>query len=54
MKISDSRRGQATVEYLLTTLVLVTVFAGMYGFMQRQLRTLFIKAGTKILATHYY
>jgi hypothetical protein len=47
------RRGQAAVEYLLTTMVLVTCFAGMYGFMQGQLKKLFIAAGTKILGTYY-
>ena len=48
-----SRRGQAAVEYILTTLVLVTCFAAMYGFIQRELKKLFILAGTKILATYY-
>jgi hypothetical protein len=47
------RRAQATIEYLLTTMTLVVVFAGMYGFMQSQLKTLFVAAGTKILATYY-
>lgn len=41
------------VEYLLTTVTLVTVFAGMYGFLQGQLRRLFIIAGTKILTPYY-
>jgi Flp pilus assembly pilin Flp len=45
-------RGQTTVEYLLTTVALVTVFAGMYGFLQGQLRTLFRIAGVKILSTY--
>jgi len=45
--------GQAAVEYLLTTLTLVTCFAGLYGFMQGQVKELFIKAGMAILATHY-
>jgi len=48
-----ARRGQATVEYLLTTLVLVTCFAAMYGFMQGELKKLFIIAGKKILNTYY-
>ncbi len=41
--------GQTVVEYLLTTLTLVTVFAGMYGFLQAQLKVLFQAAGLKIL-----
>ena len=48
-----ARAGQAAVEYILTTMVLVTCFAAMYGFMQGQLRKLFIIAGRKILATYY-
>lgn len=47
------RAAQAAVEYLLTTLILVTLFAGLYGFLQNQLRGLFILAGTKILKTYY-
>jgi hypothetical protein len=45
--------GQTVVEYLLTTVTLVTVFAAMYGFLQGQLRRLFIIAGVKILKTYY-
>lgn len=41
------------VEYLLTTVTLVTVFAAMFGFLQGQLRRLFIIAGVKILKTYY-
>jgi hypothetical protein len=47
------RSGQAAVEYILTTMVLVTCFAAMYGFIQGQLKLLFILAGKKILATYY-
>jgi len=47
------KRGQTAVEYLLTTVTLVTVFAGMYGFLQGQLRTLFQIAGIKILTPYY-
>jgi hypothetical protein len=46
------RSGQAAVEYLLTTLFLVTCFAGMYGFMQQQLTTLFVSGGKLILTTY--
>lgn len=48
-----SRLGQTAVEYLLTTMTLVTVFASMYGFLQGQLRKLFVAAGTKILMAYY-
>ena len=41
------------VEYLLTTLTLVTVFAGMFGFLQGQLRNLFKIAGMKILSPYF-
>ncbi len=47
------RKGQTAVEYLLTTLTLVTVFAGMYGFLQGQLKGLFKIAGVKILTPYY-
>jgi hypothetical protein len=45
--------GQTVVEYLLTTLTLVTVFAGMYGFLQGQLKNLFKMAGMLILAPRF-
>lgn len=41
------------MEYLLTTVTLVTVFAGMYGFLQGQLKTLFKIAGLKILTPYF-
>lgn len=47
------KKGQTVVEYLLTTVTLVTVFAGMYGFLQGQLRNLFKLAGVKILTPYY-
>ena len=47
------KRGQTVVEYLLTTLTLVTVFAGMYGFLQGQLKILFKVAGMKILTPYF-
>ena len=47
------REGQTVVEYLLTTVALVTVFAGMYGFLQGQLKTLFTLAGKKILTPYH-
>jgi hypothetical protein len=47
------KKGQTVVEYLLTTVTLVTVFAGMYGFLQGQLKILFKLAGVKILTPYY-
>gem|GEM_PF-2271380 len=41
--------GQTVVEYLLTTLLLVTVFTGMFGVLQSSLKRLFIAGGTVIL-----
>jgi len=47
------RRAKRPVEYLLTTLTLVTIFAGMYGFLHGALRKLFISAGVRILTSYY-
>ncbi len=47
------KRGQTAVEYLLTTVTLVTVFAGMYGFLQGQLKGLFKIAGMRILTPYF-
>lgn len=52
-RIFQGARGQTAVEYLLTTLALVTVFASLYGFMQGQVRRLFVAAGIKILTSYY-
>ena len=52
-KMWRSVAGQSAVEYLLTTVTLVTVFASMYGFLQGQLKQLFIQAGMKILTSYY-
>ncbi len=46
------KAGQTAVEYLLTTLVLTMVFAGMYGFMQKQLTGLYRRAA-KVILTSY-
>ena len=51
-RIVRGRSGQTAVEYLLTTLALTMVFAGMFGFLQGQLRRLFTIAGVKILSTY--
>lgn len=41
------------MEYLLTTLILVTVFSTMFGFMQGQLKNLFTQAAIAILRSYY-
>lgn len=51
-RIVKGKGGQTAIEYLLTTVALVTVFAGMYGFLQGQLKKLFTIAGVKILSTY--
>lgn len=53
MKRCYKEKGQTVVEYLLTTLTLVTLFASMYGFLQGELRKLFVMAGYKILTAYY-
>ena len=52
-RMIKGKRGQTAVEYLLTTVTLATVFAGMYGFLQGQLRMFFRIAGIKILPPYY-
>ncbi|MFI5360660.1 MAG: hypothetical protein ACHQ49_01720 [Elusimicrobiota bacterium] len=51
-RIVRGKGGQTVVEYLLTTLTLVTVFAGMYGFLQGQLKVIFKAAGMVILTPY--
>ncbi len=51
--LRKSEAGQTAVEYLLTTLSLMVVFVGLYGFLQGQLKTLFIKAGMAILTAYH-
>ncbi len=53
LRMARQRPGQAAVEYILTTMVLVTCFAAMYGFIQGELKKLFIRAGIVILKTYY-
>jgi hypothetical protein len=47
------RTGQSAVEYLLTTVTLVTVFAGMYGFIQSSAKTQFQAAARMILRSYF-
>ena len=51
-RITRGKSGQTAVEYLLTTVALTMVFAGMFAFLQGQLRRLFTIAGVKILSTY--
>ena len=52
-RIVRGKSGQAAVEYLLTTVTLVAAFAGLFGFLQGQLKILFRMAGIKILTPYY-
>ena len=51
--MNANRVGQVTIEYLLTTLCLVVFFSAWYGFMQPQIKNLFVQAGMVILGTYY-
>jgi hypothetical protein len=46
-------RGQTTIEYLLTTLMILVLFTTMYRFLQGQTRKLFSAAAHAILAPYY-
>ena len=46
-------RGQALIEYLLMTVMLLALFTGLYRVLQGQLRFLFQKAGKAILYAYY-
>jgi len=52
-RLLRGKAGQTVVEYLLTTCALVTAFAGMYGFLQGQLKVLFKAAGMIILTPRF-
>ncbi|OIO07599.1 MAG: hypothetical protein AUJ52_09970 [Elusimicrobia bacterium CG1_02_63_36] len=47
------KRGQALIEYLLMTLMLLALFTGLYRVLQTQLRVYFQKAGKAILTAYY-
>jgi hypothetical protein len=50
----NTSSGQATVEYLLMTLVLMVFFIGMYRLLHQQLRDKsFTRAGKAILTVYY-
>lgn len=46
-------RGQALIEYLLMTLMLLFLFTGLYRVLQGQLKLLFSRAGRAILLAYY-
>jgi len=46
-------RGQTTIEYLLSTMMILALFTGMYGFLQVQTRRLFAAAARMILRAYY-
>ena len=48
-----SSRGQALVEYMLMTIMLLFMFTGLYRFLQGQLKMLFTRAGKAILTAYY-
>lgn len=55
MRLRSSRvgRGQALVEYLLMSVMLLFLFTGLYRVLQNQLRFVFLKAGRAILHAYY-
>lgn len=46
-------RGQALIEYLLMTVMLLFLFTGLYRVLQGQLKLLFSRAGRAILLAYY-
>ena len=48
-----ARKGQALVEYLLMTAMLLFLFTGMYKLLQSNLRSYFRGAGQSILKAYY-
>ena len=45
--------GQALIEYLLMTLMLLALFTGLYKGLQEQLAKYFLQAGKVILSAYY-
>lgn len=52
-RVRRVRRGQALVEYLLMTAMLLFLFTGMYKVLQSNLRNYFTQAGRVILTAYY-
>ena len=46
-------RGQALIEYMLMTLMLLFIFTTLYRMLQGQMKNLFTHAGIAILSTYY-
>lgn len=46
-------RGQAAVEYIMSTLMILVLFTGMYGFLQQQTRRLFTAAARAIVRSYH-
>jgi len=46
-------RGQALIEYLLMTMMLLFLFIGLYRTLQTSLKELFTQAGIRILTAYY-
>jgi len=46
-------RGQALVEYLMMSLMLLFLFTGMYKLLQSELKSYFAAAGRVILLAYY-
>lgn len=53
IKGNRGSRGQALVEYLLMTAMLLFLFTGMYKLLQSNLRSYFRGAGQSILKAYY-
>ncbi|MBI5242641.1 MAG: hypothetical protein HY922_03025 [Elusimicrobia bacterium] len=53
MKWPRGRGGQALVEYMLMTLMLLFIFTTLYRMLQGQMKNLFSRAGVAILSTYY-
>ena len=47
------RSGQTTIEYVMTTLMILLLFTSMYRFLQGQTRKLFGAAASMILRAYY-
>jgi len=53
MGFRRGRRGQALIEYLLMTLMLLFIFTTLYRMLSGQMKTLFTNAGIAILTSYY-
>lgn len=53
MLFRRGRRGQALIEYLLMTLMLLFIFTTLYRMLSGQMKRLFTSAGVAILTSYY-